>query len=337
MNRIPTLDCWRGIAIALVLFDHFQSATLGHYLAPWTQTGAHGVAIFFVLSGYLITSKLTSGRIDLKKFYVRRVFRLMPAAWTYIAFLLLVDAATGARLVSLPSLTGCILFFRNFLAVGDATQHFWSLSVEEQFYLVWPCVLLLAGLRGARWFAISAAAGCAWFRWSHWAFYNHPILNRQTQVSVDAMLVGCLLALLLKDEAFRSRAQRWSRIAWAPALVVLVYCVGHFPWLPPLTESSAIAVLIAASSLNPNALLARPLSLAPLAWLGGISYSAYLWQQVFARQWGPLQILMLGVLFPACALASYYWIEKPCVRLGHRLTTAGTGRRAKTSQEFARA
>ncbi len=93
MNRIKVLDGWRGIAILLVLFDHVQDSLLGHYIRPWTRTGVHGVTIFFVLSGYLITSKLLQEQIDrgisLKAFYIRRFFRLMPGRVAVFGYALL--------------------------------------------------------------------------------------------------------------------------------------------------------------------------------------------------------------------------------------------------------
>ena len=87
MDRIPTLDGWRGIAILLVLVTHLQISLLGHLYGSyhWMDLGQHGVNLFFVLSGYLITSRLLGeNKINLKAFYLRRFFRLMPCAWTYL-------------------------------------------------------------------------------------------------------------------------------------------------------------------------------------------------------------------------------------------------------------
>jgi peptidoglycan/LPS O-acetylase OafA/YrhL len=209
MNRIPTLDGWRGIAILLVLFDHIQHSLLNRYAEPWTQTGQHGVTIFFVLSGFLITSRLLEGPSDLKRFYLRRFWRLMPVAWTYIASLLLLDRLTGVHFVSLSGVSACLFFYRNFGGnSGSAiTGHFWSLSLEEQFYLVWPCVLLLAGVRRCRWVAAMGAIACAVYRWLTWAHYDQNVVNGQSQVRADALLAGCLLALLLAEPRFRSAAK----------------------------------------------------------------------------------------------------------------------------------
>ena len=139
-QRIPSLDGWRGIAILLVLFDHIQMPLFGRYARPWMQTGQHGVTIFFVLSGFLITSKLIEGPINLRQFYIRRFFRLMPAAWIYLATLLFLNRMTGISFTTWPELHACLFFYRNMVDVPGPglAGHFWSLSLEEQFYLVWP-------------------------------------------------------------------------------------------------------------------------------------------------------------------------------------------------------
>jgi peptidoglycan/LPS O-acetylase OafA/YrhL len=106
--RIPSLDGWRGVAIALVLFDHLQYTILGTHLWPWAETGQHGVTIFFVLSGFLITTTLVKNSFDFKRFYIRRFFRLMPVAWFYLVFLAALDGIFQARLFSLKEISSCV-------------------------------------------------------------------------------------------------------------------------------------------------------------------------------------------------------------------------------------
>jgi len=319
MNRIPTLDGWRGFAITLVLFDHVQHALLGRYVRPWTQTGQHGVTIFFVLSGFLITSKLIQAPIDLKSFYTRRFFRLMPAAWAYLAFVLLLGAITRIPFTNPAGVLSCLLFYRNYVGnwAGGVTGHFWSLSLEEQFYLVWPCILLLAGIRRSLWIAALGAIACAVFRFAFWAKYNQGIASTQSQVRADALLVGCILAILLADARNIAFATRWSVRLALPALAAVLFAIARYHWLAPLFESVSIAILIALTMLHRSAWFARPFSLAPIAWLGTISYSLYLWQELFTDFRGPWA---LAVGLPLFALASYYCIERPFNRLGHRLT-----------------
>lgn len=162
MKRIPTLDGWRGIAIAMVITGHIQVAA-NYYIPLLKIRGQHGVTIFFVLSGFLITANLISRPVTLKNFYIRRFFRLMPAAWTFLAVLTLVDALTGFPLSSWPEIRACLLFYRNFLPPVGGTGQFWTLSIEEQFYLIWPGVLLLFGARRCRW-------DCRHMRREHWNF-----------------------------------------------------------------------------------------------------------------------------------------------------------------------
>lgn len=324
MNRIPSLDGWRGIAIALVLFDHLQAALTGGYVRPWMQTGQHGVTIFFVLSGYLITSKLLqepAGQIDLRSFYIRRFFRLMPVAWVYLGILWLTGRITGEHWISGREIASCVFFFRNFFGPGRAlyAAHFWSLSIEEQFYLLWPCLLLLAGFRASRWLALGGALAIAAYRELHWAAYEHQWLSFQTQVRADALLIGCLLALLLADPRLRAIAQRYSRFIWLPALVALSFAIADFHWLPPLFECAAIAALIAASTLHAESFLVLPLLSPALVWMGAISYSVYVWQQFFLVYRGAATTIPMLCLMPVFSLGSYYWIELPSARFGRRI------------------
>ena len=316
------LDGWRGIAILLVLFDHVTMAIRGAYPAPWTQLGQHGVTIFFVLSGYLITARLVEAPINLKSFYTRRFFRLMPAAWTFLAVLWLLSRATGKPLTTPAEIASCVFFYRNMTTVGGwgLAGHSWSLSLEEQFYLVWPCCLLLAGTTRSRWIAAGGACAVAIYRWHFWAHYNRFGQNIESQVRADALLVGCLLALLLADAGMRTRLSRAMRLLTLPAVIALPVCFAVFHELPPLIESASIAVLIGAVVLRPEASGAHVLGVAPLAWLGRISYSVYLWQELFVHMTrGPAALPLLCIGLPCCALASYYLIEQPCIRFARKL------------------
>jgi peptidoglycan/LPS O-acetylase OafA/YrhL len=217
-----------------------------------------------------------------------------------------------------------LFFYRNFAGMAGGAGgagHFWSLSLEEQFYLVWPLTLLVAGAVRARWIAAIGAMSCAIYRWFEWAHYDHNLLNNETQVRADAILVGCVLALLLADPQIVSSAKRWSKAFSIPALAVLFFCIARYQWLPPLYESVCIAVLLAATSLNPMALGSRMLSLRPLMFLGTISYSLYVWQGPFMAAVGGLSaVVILCVALPAVAVSSYYLIERPGIQAGRRIS-----------------
>jgi peptidoglycan/LPS O-acetylase OafA/YrhL len=120
VKRIPTLDGWRGIAILLILIDHARFAL---HLDPagTTSTGQHGVAIFFVLSGFLITGRLmreneTTGSVDPRAFYSRRFFRLMPCAFGYLWFCLVISLMSSARTLGIITTLSAVFFCRNFAA-----------------------------------------------------------------------------------------------------------------------------------------------------------------------------------------------------------------------------
>jgi peptidoglycan/LPS O-acetylase OafA/YrhL len=320
MKRIPQLDGWRGIAILLVLADHLQVQWGDR--SPWICTGTHGVTLFFVLSGFLITSNLLKSS-DLKTFYVRRFFRLMPVAWTYLLFLSALGVLFPMQAMSRLDLISCLLFFRNYVTEHTllTPNHFWSLSIEEQFYLVWPAVLILIGKRRAVWFVAISAAVCAAYRLHFWGQYEALWQCFRTEVRFDALCVGCLLALLLDRSGFREKAKAMADYLHIPALAVFIFCISRFHSLPPLFECVAVAVMIAGPVLNPERIYSKLVSFRPLAFIGIISYSMYVWQHVLTIGFTPAIQIVLDLLIPLVALASYNLIEKPFIALGRTLTS----------------
>ena len=255
MDRIPTLDGWRGIAILLVLVTHLQLSLLGHLYGGyrWIDLGQHGVNLFFVLSGYLITSRLLGeNKINLKAFYLRRFFRLMPCAWTYLLALAIASVIAHTAFIGRDAWS-CLFFFRNYYPAGEAasnfrTGHFWSLSLEEQFYLVWPPVLVLAGRARAVWIAAIAAAGCAIFRFLHWQSYNQVFRDQRSEVRFDALLAGCIFALLMQSPRVRAWFQQYGTILFWILVPVLIWHLYRYEWLIPLSESLTMAALIVSTS-----------------------------------------------------------------------------------------
>ena len=141
-----------------------------------------------------------------------------------------------------------------------------------------------------------------------------------SQVRADALLVGCLAALLLADPFLRSIAVRWAKLVAFPAVAILLSCMARFHWLPPLCECLSIAVLIGACVLYPKSIASRILSFAPLAWLGVVSYSVYLWQELFVHLGsGRDKLYYLCIGLPLFALGSFYLIERP----SHNSATRG--------------
>lgn len=310
--RIPALDGWRGVAVLMVLSTHLLDAFPKASTKAWEHAGQHGVTLFFVLSGFLITGTLMKNS-NLRTFYVRRFFRLMPVAWTYLATMEVLGVCHWRDTLS------CLLFFRNYYPIpASMTLHFWSLSVEEQFYLFWPFIFVLAGTRRARWIAILGALICAFYRVMEWRWYDRFFWNFHTEVRIDSLFVGCLLALV-----FPQVKDACSRLV-IPSLLLLAFCLYRFHGLPPLCECIAMAVLVGATAATPNLALSRMLAARPLVWLGTISYSIYVWQFYFCIPRKPEVTLALIAVMPIFAIGSYYLIERPCNRFGHKLAPSIT-------------
>jgi len=336
---IPTLDGWRALAILLVLAHHAGTAFYGekqYYATSPTRYGTWGVPVFFALSGLLITKLLLeefdrSGRISLRSFYIRRAFRILPPATVFVLSL----AALGV-LASRTEMAGALLFFRNYVPDslgGLYTSHFWSLAVEEHFYLIWPGLLVLIGVR--RGLPAAAAISVALALWMSADFHYHiyarlfPNANFQyrTDLRLDGLFCGCSMAFLLNRPASREWLRRYySWWIWGLSAAAIVYCLKFEPYLAVFWISILIPCLMVGTTLHPDWAVSRFLDLAVVKWVGRISYSLYIWQQLFlvpswepkrfaALQHWPVNLLVVFV----CATVSYYIVEKPMIRLGHKL------------------
>ena len=321
-ERIPTLDGWRGIAVFMVMLSHLLAGYLGHpRLGQWFNLGQHGVQIFFVLSGYLITGNLLrEDKIHLGRFYVRRFFRLMPAAWTYLLLLIVLTAWTPLKIIG-SDLWACLLFFRNYLPetiANTCTEHFWSLSLEEQFYLAWPPILVLLGRRRAAFAALLMTIGLGIYKHIAWARLHSFYLFQHTEMRADGLLIGCLMAFVLQQGKVREWVVRNGRWVFWACLLPLVWDVYRYQidGFMTVNESVLIAVLIACTSLMPLSMPGRVLEWSFLKSTGVLSYSIYLWQGLFLRSsWGMFGPILLGASFLLC----WRFIEQPGIRLGRRI------------------
>jgi peptidoglycan/LPS O-acetylase OafA/YrhL len=333
----------RGIAVLTVLLYH-----LG---APVLSSGFAGVDIFFVISGFLITGLLIreaerTGRVSMLDFYARRARRLLPAA----SLVLVVTAVAGWWL--LPGSThvnlgrdtvASTLYVLNWElaarsvdylaedAAPSALQHYWSLSVEEQFYVVWPLLILLClvlvrrfGLRLRPTLIVAiGGVGLASFAWSLIATANEPATAYfVTTTRVWELAVGAGLAIAANRLALASRAVV-QVLAWAGAVGIALGVTifsGSTPWpgyaaaLPVL----GTAALIAAGGAGHSTLPGRALSWKPLVWIGGISYATYLWhwpliilsKEVFGKP-GLLQAPVLAAASIGLAWLTGKLVERP--------------------------
>lgn len=343
-SRLPSLDGLRAFSIALVICCHL-SRLLTHRgvtvrgLGLLAQWGPVGVTVFFVISGFLITTLLIqererTGRIDLKAFYLRRAFRILPAYW---AFLLVILGCGLAGVVALsPSAFVRALGFTTDYANADVwvLGHTWSLSVEEQFYLLWPLLLLvLAHRRAARLagFLILATPLVRLATWV-WAPEARGAIQFMLHTRVDALMFGGLAAIVRARAPDHPllRLARSPRLALASALYLVLGSglgvhllgAGFFAVVDlSLTPLAACAVLLYAIAA-PETRAGRVLNHRLVARVGVLSYSLYLWQQpLLSPEWHwSLSSLPAVVGFALLlAWASQRWVEAPFLALRARL------------------
>ena len=338
----PALDGIRAVAVAAILLYHGGVAVVsGGFLA---------VDIFFVLSGFLITSLLLaewtrSGSLNLREFWTRRARRLLPALLLVLAVILLASLfVAGRQAETMRTHSVATLFYASnwwFIAEGSSyfdqfsdpspLRHTWTLAIEEQWYLLLPLFLLgvLSWLKHKRWLAaifVALALGSALLMGviaSDAAGQARGYYGTDTRV--QALLVGAALAAVLTPGVLARLMpySRWLAICGlAVAAAMLVFISEQSTWLYRggfLVFAIAVAAILVDVSARPNGLLARGLSVAPVVWLGKVSYGVYLWHWpvylfLTPERLGvagiPLLIVRVGVTI-GVATASYYLVELP--------------------------
>lgn len=347
-GRAPALDGLRTIAILIVILYHLH--------VPQFEGGFIGVTVFFVLSGFLITTLLLgeerrTGRIRLRSFWVKRLLRLYPALvalvvvglalWNWVGDYKGASFSPGEAAFIALSYTGNL--FRSY---WDTTQgvfaHTWSLSMEEQFYLLWPAVLvLLFALRTRRRWTMTGlgvvvvgAATTAWlsYRTPHGGatpdVYFSPVLG------VVPLATGCLLALLLDEE----RVRRWA--SGVPGHVGtwlgIALLAGVQFWIDDdwtqhawsfgvvLPATGLVSALLIGGLVSVRSPLSAALAWTPVSWFGRrVSYSAYLWHPLVIAllgtfavgAWGTASLVGVALLV---AVAAAYAVEVPVEKARRR-------------------
>jgi peptidoglycan/LPS O-acetylase OafA/YrhL len=347
---VPALDGLRGVAVIAVLLHHGQ--------VSWARGGFLGVDVFFVLSGYLITTLLvreqaSTGRIELRAFWSRRARRLLPALLAVVTAVA-AYAAWLAPSASLGRLRGDALatlgYVANwrFIAAGDSyfdqftapspLRHMWSLAIEEQWYAVWPLVVvgLLVKLRvtATEAFALTVltATGSALLTVQLGAATDPVRVYYGTDTRAQALLVGGALAFALaarSDRAAEALAGRGARLGGVVGLltlaVLLILADGGSRWLYQggLTVAALAAAGVVVGALAAGGPVSRLLALEPLRLIGVVSYGGYLWHWPIYVLLTPDRLGVSGaallavrlVTTLAVAAASYRLIERP-IRVG---------------------
>jgi peptidoglycan/LPS O-acetylase OafA/YrhL len=347
-QRIDGLDGLRAISILFVLIGHgAHTAGVPAFMHTFGEMGIVGVELFFTISGFIITHLLLrererTGAIDLRKFWWRRALRIVPpfaAATLGIA----IAAAAGIMHWHWPSFVSAVTLTKDTpLLKGDwFFGHIWSLSLEEQFYLVWPLVFALA-LSPQRTLKalVVIVLGNALITPLTLTFYK-PAQNILPYV--PHLAAGCLLAMALHVP----QTPRWLR-AWRAlparggalaALTVLALAVAwlrgrdleSLTWVPLYAVLVPVtALLVVAEIALPDGRLRSVLAVPALRWFGRISYSLYLWQQLFFGPPDAYAHPWLWATWPyniaaavACGALGYYLIEKPAARIKQHFEQRG--------------
>jgi peptidoglycan/LPS O-acetylase OafA/YrhL len=295
------------------MWKHVSLQVLGSY-------GALGVHVFFVLSGYLITNLLLreydrTSTISLRDFYIRRAFRIFPAAFVFLA----VVTVLYWPQMRWYHIAAAVLYAANMdISRPWIFGHLWSLSIEEQFYLLWPFVLRKwQRHKTAILLAVFMATPIFWV--GLYFFRIHNGLLGSLTAYADQLAIGCLLAVL---------APRLPRIN-GPVAVVLTLAAVLIPWFPATSSFRTMFMLFVLRPLLDVSLAGlvlhviqvpyRLLNCSPVAWLGRISYSLYLWQELFCSNASLHLGYSLIVPALACACLSYYCVEQPMLGLRDRL------------------
>jgi peptidoglycan/LPS O-acetylase OafA/YrhL len=344
-RHIPSLDGIRALCVAMVLGGHvvLHGKPSGEVSAgDYFFNGNLGVRIFFVLSGFLITylmvrEEQSAGRIDLKRFYARRALRIVPVCYAFVAVFALLDGFTALNGTTCGYVTS-LTYTKNFGCWQWADGHLWSLAVEEQFYLLWPFLMVYLPKRWRFGVMMGAILAAPLFRVA-FKMAELPWYSQQWFApTMDSLMIGACAGVLLAE----SPAQVARLVRMRPTLGrALALCVLYLPWLlklqreagwftvpfGPTVQALAGMYLILSYALVEEGAGYRLLNMRLLREIGVLSYSLYIWQQLFIAPSGtygaadPILTLFpynLAATFLAAWL-SYRFFEMPLLSLRERL------------------
>ncbi len=329
-RRIPSLDGLRALSIGLVILSHLLG-TRGFPFGPRAlgtlgDFGYLGVKVFFVISGYLITTLLIkehdrTSTISLIGFYQRRAWRIFPAFYAFVGAMCLAWALGSLELKTNDVLCAMTYTMNYHYDRSWELGHIWSLSIEEQFYFVWPFLFLIAGRKRVVPVATAMIVLAIGFRAIAWFYFRDDNLVEEAYPCVmDSIAVGCLMAGL---RGRLDRSARYHRFLRSPLFLIvpIAIAVFQYPSRPELAYTLGttivnvgLALVVDRSVRIPDDPVGQLLNWSPLVWIGTLSYSLYLWQEPFLNHLARSEINTFPVnllLAAACALGSYYLIERP--------------------------
>jgi peptidoglycan/LPS O-acetylase OafA/YrhL len=343
LTFIPALDGIRGLALVLIAWVHWGTVYRWPRPTPWLEAGSVGVDVFFGLSGFLITALLLqehqrTGRVSFRSFYSRRALRLLPVLAVFLTVHVIWAVGVGISLrTELLSVVAAAVYLFNYLfasnhVVANGMEHVWTLSVEEQFYLLWPMSLVFLvrrawkPIRVVTLLVVLALVSAIW-RASlvgHAGDYNW--WYHATDARADSLLLGCALAVVRHRWGL---PVRWAKPAgWiGTALIAITFVIhgsnfngryGHF------IASAATALIVGAAATRTWS-MGGVLSSKLMVAIGQRSYSGYLWHVLAATAvlrwhiWGIRGLLLALVITVVLTEITYRTLEEPLRSLRSRL------------------
>lgn len=333
MKRIPSLDGLRAVSIMLVLvghlFNRMEMRENHPVLATIFGNSALGVTVFFVISGYLITLILLeefdcSGSICIRRFYFRRMMRIFPAYYLYLSVVVLLSVCSVV-VVSWKDIVVAASYFVNYSSEKNwILSHAWSLSVEEQFYLLWPTILLTALVKGGRNAAIVIAAAIIILsplaRYISYSFGSNQ-LYYMFHTRIDSIMMGCFMALVSGSNLFERFINIVGKYWLGFALFVVVISPlltnrygGKYIYIIGMSlECVSLGIIVVWLARNPRTIVGCLLNSKIVVKVGVMSYSIYIWQQILLHE----NNKTVSGMFPCNVLTvllvswmSYAFIEK---------------------------
>ncbi len=336
VRRLPMLDGLRAISVALVVFSHLQATRGFPTFAPLApivgDLGSLGVRVFFVFSGFLITHLLIeeerrNGRISLSDFYARRAIRILPALGVFL-LAMFVGERLGWLLLRPGDWFHALTFTMDYSPrPGWPMGHLWSLSVEEQFYLVWPALIVVLGMASALRVAMAVVILMPVLRVALWVGIPQyrDYMDQSFETVADALAIGCVLAGVRTS---LGRRRLYLALIGSRAFVLVPMLVAFinsqeihpiaFMLVGETVMNAGIAVIIDWSLRNPDGYIGAVFESRPARFVGVRSYSLYLWQQPFLNHRAtafatsfPINIVLACV----AAILSYALVERPFAKL----------------------
>ena len=332
--RLDALDGWRAVAVLLVIVHHLTGYSALKSKVPagigfLERYGFLGVYIFFVISGYVICSVLrqeyeNNGRISLGAFYIRRCFRILPPLWLFLLVIVVLNYSGAIRTPPKDTLRAAT-FVSNVMPIGSwNVYHTWSLAFEEQFYIVFPIMLVIFSPKMI-WLFLSTVLSCPCVITACYLLKNGGIA--WYAVHFQFMLTGAAFAL------YSGELKRYLGKISAVSVYLGILAVFVIYGLPASAGSTILRLFVGCPLIGVvlfytshfNCAAKRALSRPFVRFVGRVSYGVYLWQQLATGYYEGTSVLLYSAtlcLMAIVCVVSFRYLETPMIRLGSRLSGA---------------